>query len=319
MTMKELAKLANVSISTVSKAFHDAPDISRETRDHIFAIARQAGCYGKFYKGNYHKKVIAVICPELAGDFYSGFVERLQQLIERDGCMPVISTDHFLPTAQAELIEYYASYLHVDGILVFDLKAPVKKGYQAPIVSLYSAAHTGADCVNIDMDSAIHDAVRLLMEYGHENIVFFGETLTSAKAEAFSRATENLLHKEPSIITSTFRFEKAGEDCVSMLKNFPSATAVICAYDNIALGAIKALQAIGFHVPEDISIMGIDNTPTGQYASTALTTIDTNPDEVCLIAWELLKKKMQSVCYRSSQNISIRASLVVRDSVAKKK
>jgi DNA-binding LacI/PurR family transcriptional regulator len=59
MTMRELAKLANVSASTVSKAFHGAKDISQETREHIFAVARQYGCYGTFYQGRYNKKVIA--------------------------------------------------------------------------------------------------------------------------------------------------------------------------------------------------------------------------------------------------------------------
>ncbi len=63
MTMRELAKLANVSVSTVSKAFSETDDISEETKNHIFKIARNTGCYGKFYKGKYSKKVIAIICP----------------------------------------------------------------------------------------------------------------------------------------------------------------------------------------------------------------------------------------------------------------
>ena len=56
MTMKELAKLANVSVSTVSKAFAEADDVSEETKNHIFNIAKEYGCYGKFFKGKYSKK-----------------------------------------------------------------------------------------------------------------------------------------------------------------------------------------------------------------------------------------------------------------------
>ena len=58
MTMNELAKLANVSVSTVSKAFSDADDVSEDTKDLVFAIAKEQGCFGKFYKGKYHKKII---------------------------------------------------------------------------------------------------------------------------------------------------------------------------------------------------------------------------------------------------------------------
>ena len=172
MTMRELAKLANVSVSTVSKAFHGGKDISNETREHIFAVAKEHGCYGTFYKGTYHKKVIAVICPELAGEYYSTFTELLQHMIEKAGCIAMISTDHFQAHKQAQLIEYYAEYLKADGILVFDLQVKIKKGYKTPIVSLYSSEDANADCVGIDVRSAIYDAVRLLKDHGHQKIAF---------------------------------------------------------------------------------------------------------------------------------------------------
>ena len=57
MTLRELAKLANYSVSTVSKAFHGAEDISESTREEIFKIAREHGCFGKYYKEKYQKKI----------------------------------------------------------------------------------------------------------------------------------------------------------------------------------------------------------------------------------------------------------------------
>ena len=127
MTMRELAKLANVSVSTVSKAFHDADDISRETRELVFETARKYGCFGKFYKGKFHKQIIAIICPELSGGFYTNYVEQMQQIIESHNGIALISADHFSKTAQSELLEYYASYLQVDGIIIFNLRGPLKK------------------------------------------------------------------------------------------------------------------------------------------------------------------------------------------------
>ena len=314
MTMRELAKLANVSVSTVSKAFHGAKDISQETREHIFAVAKQYGCYGTFYQGNYDKKVIAVICPELAGSYYSEFAELLQDMIEKAGCIAIISTDHFSASKQEELIEYFCEYLNVDGILVFDLQCKPKKGHMTPIVSLYSNKHTSTDCIRIDVKSAIYDAIHLLKEYGHTKIAFLGESLTTLKAGFYHQAAIELLHEEPLIITSSKRFEQAGEDCIQQLNN-KDVTALICAYDNIAFGAIKALQAKGLHIPHDVSVIGIDNTPMGKYTSTSLTTIDTKPEEVCSLAWELLQKKMASPFYKSTQDISIRSALILRESV----
>jgi len=314
MTMRELAKLANVSVSTASKAFHDAPDISRETRQRVLETAKKYGCYGKFYKGKFHKKIIAIICPELGSSFYTAYVERLQDLIERSGGIALVSSDRFNKVSQAELMEYYASYLQVDGIVVFNLKAPVKKGYDIPVVSIFSAPEPNVDTVTVDLKKPIQDAVALLRSLGHEKIAFLGENLTYYKEELFCKA----MGETGIVFRSENRFEKACEDgIVQMLKQAPDTTAVVCAYDRIALGAIRHLTRCGYRVPEDVSVVGIDNISTAEHSQTALTTIDTNPDEVCMIAWDIIQKKQQSKYYRSNQAITIAGKLVIRETVGK--
>ena len=314
MTMRELAKLANVSVSTVSKAFHDAEDISAETRDLIFETAKKYGCFGKFYKGKFHKQVIAIICPELGGGFYTTYVEQMQQIIESHNGIALISTDHFSKTAQSELLEYYASYLQVDGIIIFQLQGPLKKGYEIPIVSLFSAPDPAVDTVQVNLTTPMEDAVRLLRSHGHKNITFIGEKLTSLKADIFRDA---IGEQEPRIIESSLRFEKAGEDGVrQLLDTQKDCTAIICAYDTIAFGAIKQLKRSGYRVPEDISVVGIDNISTAEHAETALTTIDTNPREMCMLAWDIIQKKQQSKYYHSTQTITITGKLILRETVA---
>lgn len=316
MTMRELAKLANVSIATVSKAFCDAPDISRETREHIFQIAKQAGCFGKYYKGKYPKKTIAIICPELAGGFYTCFVEELQALISGAGCIPVVSTDAFGEQRQQELLEYYASYLRVDGIIVFSLSTSIKKGYETPIVALFSSTDNAVDSVNVDLRPAMIAAVETLIGLGHRDVAFLGETLTWSKEELFRQvaAQKGLFH--PAVINSDRRFEEAGEEGITrLLATNSQVTAVICAYDNIAVGAIKQLKRCGQQVPRDMSVIGMDNISLTRYSEVTLTSVDTNPREVCMVAWDLLQKKMKNPYYRSRQNIVINASLIHRDSI----
>ena len=124
----------------------------------------------------------------------------------------------------------------------------------------------------------------------------------------------------PCIIESPYRFEQAGEDgAAKMLNEHPDCTAIICAYDNIALGAIRQLKQCGYRVPEDISVIGIDNIGISQHAENALTTIDTNPEEVCLIAWDILQKKLENKYYRSNQAITITGRLIIRETVKKRK
>lgn len=317
MTMRELAKLANVSVSTVSKAFHDADDISEETRQMIFRVAREYGCYGKFYKGKFHKQVIAIICPEIGSGFYAAYVERLQRIIRAHNGIALISADEFSEAAQAELLDYYASYLRVDGIVAFSLKKPIKKGYDIPIVSLFSAPDPRIDTVSINLEAPMEESVALLRSLGHEKIAFLGEQLTMAKAAMFRKIISDA---SAPVIQSEFRFEKAGEDAVEqLLARETDCTALICAYDNIALGAIRQLRRRGYRVPEDVSVVGIDNIASSEHVETALTTIDTNPDEVCMLAWDIIQKKQQSKYYRSNQAITITGKLIVRETVGKRK
>lgn len=316
MTMRELARLANVSVSTVSKAFHEAEDVSEDTRKRIFDLARQHGCYGKFYKGKYPKQIIAIICPELGSNFYTAYVERLQKLIEDHNGIALVSAFHFDTNVQEELVEYYASYLQVDGILVFGLSSPLKKGYDIPIVSLLAHANTTVDAVHVDIKAPILEAVSLLHSLGHRKIAFIGEELTVGKETFFIEAINEIPSAQGLVIQSHYRFEQAGEDGVQqLLKQYDDYTALVCAYDDIAIGAIRQLKRKGLEIPQDISVVGIDNIHFSEYTETSLTTIDTNPDEVCLIAWDLLQKKQQNKYYKSYQTITITGKLVIRETI----
>lgn len=319
MTMKELATLANVSVSTVSKAFSDAEDVGEDTKKLIFEIAKAQGCYGKFAKKKFHKKIIAVICPELGSSFYTGYVERLQRIIEKNGGIAVVSTDNFNAQAQEELVDYYASHLHVDGIFVISMKSPLKRGYDIPIVSVLGDTDNTVDSVNVDIKQPMFDAVQLLRSLGHSKIAFIGEQLTSSKAELFCKAMK-IPDYNSAVIVSNHRFEKAGEEgVVRLIEKKIDCSAIICAYDDIAVGAIKQLKRLGYNVPGDFSVIGIDNINITEYTETALTTIDTQPDEVCMIAWDLMQKKLKNKFYRSNQNITVSGRLIVRETVSRKK
>lgn len=317
--MKELAALANVSISAVSKAFSDAEDISEETKKHIFKIAKENGCYGKFYKGKYPKPIIAVICPELNGSSYSRSVECLRELIEESGSIALISVYHFDSKTQHELIEYYSAYLQVDGIITIGLKDKLKKKIDTPIISIMDCSDENIDCVRLSSGKAFSDVISLLTGLGHKNIAFASEKLTEAKARRFCDMS-GLPYNSKNVFRSDKRFEQAGIDCAKqILASKTDYTAIFCAYDDIAYGVIKYLTQQGYRVPEDFSIVGIDNIDTSGYLETALTTIDIRYREVCEAGLNLLNKKIKKRYFKLSEEISLEARLIVRDSTGKAK
>lgn len=318
MTMKELAKLAGVSVPTVSKAFSGAKDINEKTRERIFELARQTGCYNKYYKGKYPQKIIAIICHEIISNYYVDFIDRLRQKIEEAGDIALIATDDFLAEKQADLIDYFSSYLKVDGIIVFDLKAKLKKNHIIPLVALFSGKDERVDTVFVDARTAIKDAVALLWDYGHRNIAFIGENLTKSKNEMFVKAMRMISGRSGFLIQSNKRFEAAGEEGVDRLvEQFPDCTAIICAYDNIALGAVKRLQSYGKSVPADLSVIGIDDIGMSRYAETSLTTMGVDADEVCRLVFELLQRKLKNPYYKMMEKIQVKNELIIRQSVRK--
>ena len=127
---------------------------------------------------------------------------------------------------------------------------------------------------------------------------------------------KNIGNSNTNVIESEHRFEAAGEDGVRQILTMGnSVTALICAYDNIAFGAIKELKKAGLRVPDDVSVIGMDNINTGKYADSSLTTIDSNPEEVCTAAWNLLQEKIKNP-YFFAKKETINAKLIIRESIA---
>ena len=315
MTMTELARLANVSLSTASKAFSVAEDISEETREHIFRIARENGCFGRFYKGTSTQPIIAVVSSEPIGGYYASIVEELRRQIERDGAICVTATDSFDAEKQEELLDYFISWMKVDGVIVFSLRNELKKAYRTPLVSLFFSADERVDAVKTTMADAICQTAKLLYEYGHRNIAFLGEKLTEGKRRPLESAAQEFGCTCHSIVSHK-RFEEAGVDgAKQLLASGAPFTAVVCAYDNIAYGAIKEFKRHGLSVPEDISVIGMDNLSTSAYTETSLTSIDFDPTGLCCGAWELMKKKLHDPYYRAEDGVVVPSRLIIRESI----
>jgi len=118
------------------------------------------------------------------------------------------------------------------------------------------------------------------------------------------------------IQVSEERFEKCGYDLMcNILKNDELPTAILGAYDDIAIGAIKAIHDKGLNVPNDISVVGIDNVRVASYYYPELTTIAGPIEEMGKIAVKLLFKKVKDSEYKVVQNVKLTPMLVERRSV----
>lgn len=319
MTLEKLAKLANLSVSTVSKAFSGSREISEETRRKIFQIAKEQGCYEKYYKGRYPRRVVAVICPEIQSEYYGTTVTLLEQKLQALGADMVLSLSNFKLERERELFEYHSYFQKVDGLILIGSARGISNRNRIPCVSLNTLQNERCeiDRVGITLQEALSAAVEHLKELGHRDICFLSERLTEAKERMFFAAMKaNGLNAGPEqVVVSGKRFENAGYDAMEELfRRRELPTAVIAAYDYMALGALYSIRSHGLRVPQDLSVVGMDNISVAPFLDVGLTSIQTHVEEMCTIALELLWKKINNPYFTVRQTVAVAGDLVIRQS-----
>ena len=319
MNIKKLSQLAGVSPGTISKAFNGSTEISETTREKIFEIAKQYNCFERYNKLKYTKKVVAVICPEVKSEYYCSIVSYIEKCLNKLDVMMVLSISEFSAEKEEELISYHLSCKNADGIIVIDATSNIKYNKDIPIVAISSPnPNQEVDCISTDFLSAINDAILLLKQNGHTSIGYVGEELTNDKLSYFKMAMAkySLPINDNFVIVSKERFEQAGYKAMEKLYSYKNRpTAIFAAYDYIALGVIQCITDHGQSVPEDFSIIGIDDISFSSHSNVNLTSIKSNVEELCNIAIELLMKKINQKSFSIRQRISVRGELVNRSSI----
>lgn len=285
ITLSQIAKEAHVSVSTASKAFSGSPEVSDVTRQIVFEVARRHGCFKRFFNAKYSKYVIAIICPEFGSLHYATYLSFLRQALEQDGCEVCVAESNFSPEKEQALLDYYGKYADVDGIILINPVSHISGPYEIPLLCLGKSA-AGSDCTAIicNMSQALDASVHYLIANSIRSIGFVGETLTERKLAYFKEALarRGLSLDEKHIQITPLRFENGGYQAMEKLLSGPSVPrAVVCAYDDMAMGAMRCIADHGLKIPEDIMILGMDDIPHAKYLIPPLASINSQAEECC--------------------------------------
>ncbi len=312
-TLSKIAKLANVSVSTASKAFSMSPEVSEQTRKMIFDVAKENGCFKKFFSAKYPKLVIAVICPEFESLYYSSILSHLQINLEERGCEICVASTQFSKERGRELIEYYSKYTSVDGVVFIGEASEFDSGCDIPIVCIGSKREPSVS-VGASTKKAIEEAIDYFVSHGIRDIGFLGERLTSSKQKTVCQALEKKLgaYNEDYIAVGERFFEGGYNTMLSLIEKNKIPRALICAYDYLAIGAMRCLFDNGYRVPEDVAVLGMDDIPAAKYFNPPLSSINSSIGEVCKLAADTLINMLMGKPYE--KNTVIPATLNLRRS-----
>ena len=323
MTYKKIAQIANVSLSTVSKALSGSKEVSAELTQEIVRIANEIGYFEQKRKRKieYTKLgavTIAIICPEIISLFYANEITAIKNEIEALGGLCAVYVYDFDTKKFDKILEQITVRNSADGIVMFPPEC-YTQSTSIPIVCLSSSKNIRYDTVFCDPNLYLLDMVRYLKDLGHTDIAFVGEPNTTVKSEAYKKAMYELelpyIPENEYIINE--RFEEIGYQAAQQIMqkdNLP--TAIICAYDEIALAMIHSFSKHGIKVPEQISIMGINDIPMSTYAQIPLTTVRIFHDEQGALAVNMLYDKIFKNS-TATQHVSIEHCLIERQSTGK--
>ena len=323
MNHRKIAELCHVSTSTVSKALSGSREVSDEVADSIRQVAIETGYFAEKNKRkavNKRKKsaTIAVVCPEIISIHYSRIVTMIKSFVEERGGRVAVYFYDFDIEKKADIIEFLSLSKETDGIIILSSSLPYKL-IALPVVSFDNINHECKhDTIGVDLRAVIGDIVDYLYGIGHRRIGFVGEPNTLSKQQRFIEAivNRNLELVPEYIYTIESRFEGIGSEAAKRIiasENRP--TAIVTAYDEIAVSLIYDLEKAGIRVPEEISVFGFNDIPLAPYISSSLSTVRFFYDEQAALAVDVLYDKIFGE-NDDIQHLIVKHELVIRDSTA---
>jgi LacI family transcriptional regulator len=211
------------------------------------------------------------------------------------------STDSGEPF-ESRVAQYAQDLATIDAPLIFCGRPPID-------------CLPGIVSVGYDQEAGIAAAVEHLGSLGHREIVYVGQprgqTTPELRMDGYIAAMKKVGLAEPRIVEADNTEEDSARVVAGLLDAGTAATALVCMTDNIAVGAYRALRALGMRIPEDMSVVGFDDVPIVADLTPGLTTVRPPFREVGVEAAEI------ALGLRPSKNVLLAPQLIVRGSTAR--
>lgn len=325
-TLAEVASLADVSISTVSKVLNGRSGVSDETRARIESLLNEHR-YNRRNAGPNQAPLLEVLCFEIDSLWASVAIAAIERLARENGVGVVVSGTHSRTTPDDGWFEGMIARRSTAVILVAtNLPAPLRQQLQArhlPFVMLDPAGSPAPDAPSIGSAdwSGAFAATQHLLDLGHRRIAIItgpdDMMAATARLSGFRAALESAgVPVRPEYVRRGEFHHQDGVTQGRALLTLPEPpTAIFAAADVQALGVYEAARALGVAIPARLSVVGFDDLRIAQWAGPALTTVRVPIAEMAEQAAELALR-LRDEEEPSISRIDMATTLVLRDSTA---
>lgn len=286
ITIKDVARLANVSVATVSRTMNGHQHVAESVRARVLEAARTLHYVPHHAARSLSSRrthTIGVVLPDLHGEFFSELIRGIDTVARERGLHLLVSSYHGEPEQQRLAVRRMPG--RVDGLLIMspslasDAEDPADMLPGAlPAVLMNCAERIGeAQVLNVDNYGGARAMTRHLLDVGHRRIAFIAGPDDNFDARERLRGYRDELRERcpqvaPLVLPGAFD-EASGYRAGEALLQGQRPDVVFAANDMMALGCLFAFTHAGLRVPEDIALAGFDDVPMARYVHPALTTM----------------------------------------------
>jgi LacI family transcriptional regulator/LacI family repressor for deo operon, udp, cdd, tsx, nupC, and nupG len=334
VSIADIARVAGVSHTTVSRALRGSSLISLDTRERIQRLAQEMGYTPNLIAQSLQTRrtsMIGLVVTSIDDPFLSDVVKGVEEVARGAGFSVLLSATHNNPDQEMAVIETFHRR-RVDGILVASSRITSKykkrlDHIRVPTVLINSQAESQAELLHwVAVDDGIGAtlAVQHLLQLGHRAIGYLGVNCRPRSNQLRLQAYRNTLAKanlacgDDWVVIAPGAEASHEEDVIAGRTWLPrlldaGCTAVFCYNDMVAIGVLIACQERGIAVPQELSVVGFDDISTASYVTPALTTIQQPKRELGQQAAEVMLDLLNN---RPGKNHVLQPTLVTRASTA---
>ncbi|HET8843731.1 MAG TPA: LacI family DNA-binding transcriptional regulator [Ktedonobacteraceae bacterium] len=330
-TIADVARRAKVTTATVSNVLTQRVPVSEKTRTRVLQAIEELGYQPNLVARGLAQgktQTLALIVPTLSNPFFAEVVEEVEHVADQHDYQLLLSMTHNSMEEGKRHLQRLANRW-VDGFIVMGMAADIndvlalKHRGKSVVLSVWNQDPLALTfpAVDIDFRLAGELGARYLLECGHRHIALIVEEpvqLTRRKGYQTALLEANLPIIPEYIQAGDSSFESGYQAMLRLLALPERPTAVLAGNDWMALGAIEAITRQGWSVPEDLSVVGIDDIVPAAHAHPPLTTISIPKQEMARAATELLLRSInETVTPETPLQILVSPHLIVRQSVSR--
>lgn len=331
VTIKDIARVAKVSIATVSKVVNCKDQhISDATRQRVLAIINELNYVPNRIASSMITKntfTIALVIPDIRNPFFPELARGVEDYANQAGYHVVLCNSDNNPKKESTYI-YMLQEKMVDGIIITSTSANnIEESVRHNIRIDIPVITVDRDLANfrtkgkilVDNVAGAFDAVSFMIEKGYRKIVHLSGTINSTpsvqRLEGYRKALEyNNIEFNPDLyLEGTYDIEFGYEGIKKIIDKKIDFDSVFCGNDLIAIGAMKAAKELGYKVPSEIGVMGFDNSYLAGLVSPSLSTVNQPNYQMGYKAAELLINHIKNPSEPHNE-VVLKTELVIRES-----